>query len=923
MDIENFKKIELGKNTKTIKRGLVWKTEADRQNSTFKKFKDNNTNYGILTGSINKITAIDLDAHKWDENHIFYKMFGGTLEDITKYFNTYTQKTISGGLHLIFKYDVDFKTARNRYNTQIDIRNDGAYIVGSGTIINGVSYSVINDTEIKEIPSELKEWFKLNYYKEKEKKDKPANKLKPLKSDFNDPPFSYDITDDQIKQILDNLPSIWFYDFNHWFKLTTFLKILDKYDLWDTYSKKYGKEKYTNNNNNYWEQANPEYDHSAEILKGAKCEFSDFKNYFKYKQCPNNTIKATNIINRRKLSKNFKDDKDSGYVVINPNTNYIIKSDTGTGKTTLMKVYLKNNPHLNFISIVSRITLANEQHDEFNKFGVPCCHYNLTPTIYEGINLITTIDSIMRCSKLVKDIENYVIFIDEINSVIEYILQADKCLGNKRGIVFKFLIQLLTTCKHFIGVDADISDLVFLLTDYINRPIEYIENKFKHNGGVNTTEVGTYEELVALIKKENKYIVCCDSATIAKDIWNLLEDTDAVCITGETVEINNLDTYDKIIYSPKIIYGLDSTMNRPVFICMMEHTISPRNMIQQATRCRDIKHLYYYFDKKEFKQPKYQDWDICQTLRQRDKAYADLNFNPFDPCSLQLEELFFNMETLYLYRNDCYNSNKFIHFRLLLRKRGFIVKLDFLTKGRVDLKKKSAELQEERFKNFKCDDPRVQELNQYLEFTDNQLCQFKEVLCNTKLLTAFFKLLKYEKYKNSDLKKEDLEDYEELMTKSTFNKLELNNKKDFKIKKVEDITNKIRLLEQFKERGEYTESDNGEININKSNINYTDLISDYKTVFKPKGQITVDSPYTCEKIIYSMLKQIICDKENTIFKTPLRGKNGKDKKPTYKYSFDKEAKLYIYLKKYREFRSINYEAKKRDDVNNLPCQFEF
>ena len=41
--------------------------------------------------------------------------------------------------------------------------------------------------------------------------------------------------------------------------------------------------------------------------------------------------------------------------------NLIINSDTGTGKTTLVKEYIKDR-RCNVLSIVSRISLADEQH---------------------------------------------------------------------------------------------------------------------------------------------------------------------------------------------------------------------------------------------------------------------------------------------------------------------------------------------------------------------------------------------------------------------------------------------------------------------------------------------------------------------------------------------------------------------------------
>ena len=57
--------------------------------------------------------------------------------------------------------------------------------------------------------------------------------------------------------------------------------------------------------------------------------------------------------------------------------------------------------------------------------------------------------------------------------------------------------------------------------------------------------------------------------------------------------------HNKIIYSPKVIYGIDSCMRRNVYCWYKEHTINPKKMVQQVARCRNINNLYYHFEKKK------------------------------------------------------------------------------------------------------------------------------------------------------------------------------------------------------------------------------------------------------------------------------------------------------------------------------------
>ena len=51
-----------------------------------------------------------------------------------------------------------------------------------------------------------------------------------------------------------------------------------------------------------------------------------------------------------------------------------------------------------------------------------------------------------------------------------------------------------------------------------------------------------------------------------------------------------------VVYSPKITFGVDFSVDVPqdVFICIAGNSIQPSGSYQQATRCRNIKTLYYF-----------------------------------------------------------------------------------------------------------------------------------------------------------------------------------------------------------------------------------------------------------------------------------------------------------------------------------------
>lgn len=107
----------------------------------------------------NNLFVIDIDVHGVDGLSNAKKLFQSLgISEI----NTLSQKTPSGGLHLIFKSDDDLRKVSNSSNSfkdypGIDIRTDG-YIACNPSSINGVEY-VMSDKDINEMPQELKDFI--------------------------------------------------------------------------------------------------------------------------------------------------------------------------------------------------------------------------------------------------------------------------------------------------------------------------------------------------------------------------------------------------------------------------------------------------------------------------------------------------------------------------------------------------------------------------------------------------------------------------------------------------------------------------------------------------------------------------------------------------------------------------------------------
>jgi hypothetical protein len=134
-------------------------------------------------------------------------------------------------------------------------------------------------------------------------------------------------------------------------------------DIWDDVNKtkpKYDKEK---NENEYWINIKP----CGGIIDSILKENHQIHAYLII------SLKISFVIKLFIYNKTINSNK-LGYDFFNNKRNCVVRSDTGTGKTTSFKHYAKNND-IKFISLVSRISLGQEQYSTFNKYGVNCKFY--------------------------------------------------------------------------------------------------------------------------------------------------------------------------------------------------------------------------------------------------------------------------------------------------------------------------------------------------------------------------------------------------------------------------------------------------------------------------------------------------------------------------------------------------------------------
>ena len=366
MSVKTFKKFPLVNGTKVP--FCAWKNPS----SYIKKDNEHKfPNHGVPTGKTNDITVVDLDTYKdlWKNNHPFAEEFGEKFVDT---FDTLTIETPNKGTHLYFEYTELLSTTINK-ELQIDIRNDGGYVVGAGSElyfrnsddykdVTKIKYNIINDKPIKPMPTKLIEW--LLKYVQKTSRSTVIRRMKQKREEAKQKEeerlrsFIYLIPDNDLEEFIKMLPDDYFSD--KWLQFTTFCKILGAQDLWDKYCKLH--EGYDQINNfKRWDSIENGMDFS--IVEKILTEIGQYDKltYFRLKPIPGDRKQADSYIDQKKLGFNY----------IKLGDNLVIKSDTGTGKTTSFKHFIANT-NSKFISIVSRQSLADEQFKSFIEHRIPC-----------------------------------------------------------------------------------------------------------------------------------------------------------------------------------------------------------------------------------------------------------------------------------------------------------------------------------------------------------------------------------------------------------------------------------------------------------------------------------------------------------------------------------------------------------------------
>jgi hypothetical protein len=935
-------------------------------------------NLGIPTGKKNNLCVIDIDSQKdIKENkvNIFFQMFGDDPEQWAKEFGCPVINTPSGGYHLYFQEEVRVPQTQND-ETNIDVRAEGGYIVAPGSVINGKFYHQVSGDfeQIPKMKEELIVFMETNHAGAKPK----VKKVKVLKDDktgdeviveeicgCDQSLYNYDYTDFMLNKIIDGLPDKYFNAHINFLIFTTAMKQIDRQDLWLEHCKKRSKHECEDtwmiafwDNIKDGHQKLYAFNHLLNNTEYQKDTIRTSLDYYKYKKTLPNMINADECIDRVKLGINEATEQEDYFDMVfdkySHKKYFIFKSDTGTGKTTAFRRYMMNKGNWNeghqFISLVSRTTLGEEQYRTFMKDELDCGYYEYEDFRNPDMSYICQVDSILKMKWFLKNgyLQGYTLFMDEFNSIIKYIFCSDTLTRSGiRMLVIDALIEMIKEAKHVVMTDADISDisLNFLynaLGSTEREKIHFIENKYNHNKGKPAQELFSLENVYEKMKDETEFLVCCDEARNCHLIKDELEqhenkkDKKILVVDRETeskfMSGLNLDDYDIVIYSPKIVYGLDSIRERPVFCVYSEKTIDPKDMVQQINRNRNITKLWFYFSRKSCRDSEFNTFEDCveDTLDIRDVC------NKQDYLKQEINQLhtdFITIFNMFKYNEDCYKTNPSAHFRIIIKQRGFKVSTCIFQSNTKQLTKAQKESKEKRIEGIHKDLPFVKEQNEYYGIPEDKIKDFAEIFLKSNYLSHFLNCRSffYNKYGTEyhPEKNEWVDDYTgkellRLVHQKNDMMMKIKDKDEFNIKKIKTATCKMIFIDKVRRecrvRNRLTIQGFKPMKEEKAK----EYLEEYKRTFSSKSK-SDENPFITEKGI----QKTMCMMYKNVFGcAPFSGVAYKDKidgKRVSVYKYEDGGDIdWLNMQCIQTYSKLNYVKKKQDkyDAENVEHQYE-
>ena len=352
---------------------------------------------------------------------------------------------------------------------------------------------------------------------------------------------------------------------------------------------------------------------------------------------------------------------------INPHKDLTTQSCVGTGKSTMVFEYAKGTG-CPVLSIVNLRSLKDGFLEKFADLDV--LSYEDKPKFYKkftpGRSVVITLDSLLMLENVDFRAKDYVVYLDEIHSIMVYLARSTT-LGSKRAEIWSLFTRIIKNCKQFIAVDNDISDVE---VDYLHTTIqrdheyEFWINSYKSYGEVRATEIPTMDgmltEMYRHLCDEENFTACFNERRQCEQVHQALKarcEKDGIdpaklklFTSKEGARITDINEQWGgfcVFYSPIIVTGRDFNPDLPTTTFSFTRgtqTLSPEESVQQLSRNRKIRRLFWYVENVDVVTPRFRtEADIKECFRGERTAmkgmrvYHEVCGRQFSPCGDAVE----------------------------------------------------------------------------------------------------------------------------------------------------------------------------------------------------------------------------------------------------------------------------------------------
>jgi hypothetical protein len=703
------------------------------------KNKNSAMGHVVVTGKESNITVLDFDDKK------LYKHACELVPDLHKYYTVQTKN----GCHVYFLYD---ESLINSKVTKIDLQTNGLLVVGQDTLLkryNGHSfmYSYLGG-ELRRMPQVLIDWA-CNV------KKTVSSERRNYESSVN---YNYEVNDDECRSILDQMVDQhrdYFTDYSKWLTFTAIMKTLNKKEMWDEYSHKYDNENYNMyENNKIWRGI------KTQISINFFCKLLNIPSMKYHKEVPEDELYNdityyegnTKFVTQKHIKVTHEGFKNNDTV--------ILESGTGTGKTTCVsrlfkKLQQDEDEDGTLLSIVNLKSLAKQQKITFSDEGkgIELTMYDddkVNPAVIMASDACICINSLWKLSNC--NFKNKIVYIDEIYSLC--IALTDNDTLHKQRQVMNTLYRIVKTCKKLVVSDAHIHNNVMELLNVrlfdVSKTYVHYCNDYQKFKGIEATRYNDENEFYNLIQAK---VTSGESFSFACDLKKKIEDWYAKLYASASIETQSkMRLYTKdtdtelekdwedlmVFYSPKITTGVDVNCieSSEQFIYITGQSVSSINLLQMATRTRNMEKLSYYSCARSC-ESQYESFEDCKKKLTEKYLVNQFGYSKEDIDDfLSNESSWHSVELVHLnlYIRNCYvldlhKTNILYFFEQELKHCGFTLLKSKGKTARMDkavamvFKEKSQEIRDDKFELL------VESFNDKKIILPNSLAPMKE-RCN-------------------------------------------------------------------------------------------------------------------------------------------------------------------------------------------------